>query len=579
MFKFADLQKIRLGGAKDNIGLTSIGAGALLGSLGSPLSGAAGAIAAGVAGAAGGAYFGGRFADAMNLDVFEAGESELKINSSPVPKVTGETINLGYVVDTGEALNLPLSEFNRHMMVTGLTGVGKTVLGNWLFFQQIQSGAGVMFVDGKIDGDNLLMMWQMAAACGREHDLLVINPDEPDLSNTYNPLLHGDPEEVASRAMALTPHSENNPGTDFYRQSASGAVRAIVAGLQSANRAYNPMDIALMLQSDRIFAAVDRMMPNSDAATQFRIWRQKFVATDRDGNERGLDMAKMRNELGGLVNKIYTFGSGNFGRVCNSYDPEVVILDAIRQGKIIYCALPTLAKREQAGQFGKMLIGDLRSALGHLQKHKRDRPKKPFLCFFDEAGSYLTEAASAMLEQARNCNISLVLAVQTKGNYDNISPSFRQTVTGNTLTKCWFKLNEPDTLKWAEEMIGKERQIDYSVSAGKGVGLSHASVSNAKARGQSDSSSVSYSESIKTEFKVAHYDLMKLGKGECIVQFDGDKVYHVRIPFLSFDKSFQAEVGSTFTPNRRRQRRVPGVYAIRIAEEILDEKAREGGEV
>ncbi|MBT9137011.1 MAG: hypothetical protein DDT34_02097 [Firmicutes bacterium] len=125
-------------------------------------------------------------------------------------------------------------------------------------------------------------------------------------------------------------------------------------------------------------------------------------------------------------------------------------------------------------------------------------------------------------------------------------------------------------------MIGTERQIDYGVSASRGEGLSRASISNTKARGLSDSSGVGYSESVKEAARVSQNNILRLGQGECIIQYDGDKVYHVRIPFLKFTPEFKAEMGNSFVPNRRRQRRVPGVYAYRIAQEMIDESERNG---
>lgn len=582
MLKLPSLLQLRPGGAADNTAITAMGLGLLATSVGSPLAGTAGVALGSLLAAGGAAHFGRKLGLAFDVEAFEQKDSALRINSSPVPDVRGEAVNLGYLVDTGEPLNIPLADFSRHMMVTGMTGVGKTILGNWLFWQQIQRGAGMLFVDGKIDGDNLLMMMQMCAAAGREHDLLVINPDDPILSNTYNPFLHGDPDEIGARVMALTPSTENNAGADYYRESASGAIRAIVAGLKASGRAYSPLDIALMLSGNEIWTAVEKMMPpGADETQQFRMWSHKFAAIDREGRDRGLDTAKIRNELGGLVNKIHTFGSGNFGKICNSYDPEVVILDAIRQNKIIYFALPTLGKKEAAERMGKLVIGDIRSALGYLQKHKKERPAKPFLCFFDEAGSYLTRAASTMLEQARSCNVCLALAVQTKGNYDYIGDDFRQAVTGNTIVKAWFKLNEPETMKWAEEMIGREKQIELSVSASRSEGLSSASSIRAKASGKSAGTAEGYTETLKEQARVADYQFLKLGKGECIIQYDGDKVYHVRVPLISFSDEFKREVGDRFTPNRRRLRRVPGVYAWRIAKEMLEKKdqaKRERGE-
>src|SRR6185312_14936351 len=107
----------------------------------------------------------------------------------------------------------------RHAMIVGQSGFGKTVLGEWLMVQQIHAGGGLMWIDGKLDPANLEKLWQMAYWCGRAADVLVINPGEPSKSNTYNPLLDGDPDEIAARCVSLIPTAENNAGADYYRQN------------------------------------------------------------------------------------------------------------------------------------------------------------------------------------------------------------------------------------------------------------------------------------------------------------------------------------------------------------------------
>ncbi|MCX8016646.1 MAG: type IV secretory system conjugative DNA transfer family protein, partial [Rhodocyclaceae bacterium] len=135
---------------------------------------------------------------------------------------------LGYTVDSGKPVIVDYENWMRHCFIIGQSGVGKTVLGEWLIFQQIVRGGGVIFVDGKMDEGNLNKIHQMACWAGRRDDLLVINPGKPELSNTYNPILYGDPDEVASRIISLIPSAENNPGADYYRQQATQALTTLI---------------------------------------------------------------------------------------------------------------------------------------------------------------------------------------------------------------------------------------------------------------------------------------------------------------------------------------------------------------
>ncbi|BBI65800.1 hypothetical protein HSBAA_PA_4030 (plasmid) [Vreelandella sulfidaeris] len=133
----------------------------------------------------------------------------------------------------------------------GQSGVGKTTLGEYILWQQTARGRGWLFIDAKIDRDTRDHLAYMAKVTGREDELYIIDVSDPDNANTYNPVLHGDPDEVASRLMNLIPSAENNPGADHYRQSANHALTVIIAALQASGQLYHFGDLSILLQSDR----------------------------------------------------------------------------------------------------------------------------------------------------------------------------------------------------------------------------------------------------------------------------------------------------------------------------------------
>ncbi|WP_204301926.1 hypothetical protein, partial [Serratia marcescens] len=74
------------------------------------------------------------------------------------------------------------------------------------------------------------------------------------------------------------------------------------------------------------------------------------------------------------------FGSGNFGQITNTYDPEVDLYEAVRRNQIVYLPLPTMGKNEAATNFGKLAIGDFRSAIAKVQSlPPEQRPDPPYL--------------------------------------------------------------------------------------------------------------------------------------------------------------------------------------------------------
>ncbi|MEY2152272.1 type IV secretory system conjugative DNA transfer family protein [Rhodanobacter sp. 115] len=577
MISFSDLRNLQLGGTKDAVALSAVIGGGML-TL-PPLLGAGpvGILSASVIAALGGGWFGKRIGEVLRIDAFEGGEEGLKINSSQLPPVDPDGfVHLGYVADTGEALKIPIGEWMRHAMIVGQSGVGKTVLGEWVMFQQIAAGGGLMWIDGKLDPGNLEKLRQMLAWCGREDDLLVVNPGDPSMSNTYNPLLDGDPDEIAARCISLIPTAESNAGADYFRQSATIAINTLVAAVQATGNAFNFADLRVLLTSSKALAWLENelvVMGKDKEAAALSLFLDQFKQFDRATGQSKVSVDNLRKMFGGLGSRLAQFGSGQFGQVMNSYDPDVRIKDAVMQGKIVYFMLPTMGKSEAATALAKLAVADFRSAIAFIQSLPEDqRPKRPYLGFYDEAGSYVTEAWSRMFEQSRSARLVMMPAFQTRANLEVLGEELRAMVAGNTLTKIFFKPGEPDTAEWMADMIGKEMQTQYSVSASTSDSQKESTVNERLAKGATDgatkNNNIGYSESLKEDYKIPAHDLMKLGKGECIVTFDGAKVYNVRTPRITFSKDFLNSIGP-FHLNRPRRRFARGLKLFERSDEFL----------
>jgi len=558
VFSFADLRRLQLGGFADTAALLAAGAGVMathpvVGPTSWPL-----AMGLGMGlGAAGGAWLGHRVNHIARAEAL--GGSPLQINSSRPPDPTPDGVLMGYIVDTGEPLIIPMDDWMRHAMIVGQSGVGKTVLGEWLMFQQIARGGGLLWIDGKLDPDNATSLRRMCAWAGREDDLLIINPGEPESSNSYNPILFGDPDEVSSRCISLIPSTESNAGADFYRQEANQGIATLVNAIQSTGRAYNFLDIAALMSNGAALSWLEQLVPrDTDAQKQMSLFLHRFKTTQRDGTE-SISTDKLKQQLGGMGGRMYSFGTGKFGKILNTYSPEVRLKEDLLANKIIYVMLPTMGKAEAASNFGKMTIGDFRSSIAQIQAlPKHMRPKIPTLSFFDECGSYVTQAWSRIFEQARSARLMMIPAFQTKANLETLGEELRQMVAGNTLTKVFFKPGENDTADWMAEMIGKEYRTVHSITANRGTGATRAAHVSTQPGGWTDSGSMAFSESTELEHKITGSELMKLGRGECIITYDGHNVYHVRIPMIRFDPEIE-EYADSIGINRFRTGRVKGL--------------------
>lgn len=481
----------------------------------------------------GGVWWSKRYRELQRIKLLD---SSISITSDEIPilKEGEDGITLGYCVDNGQPLTIPFERWTRHGFIAGQSGTGKSVfLFDNVMFQQILRGGGVLCIDGKIDSGNLHMIRTMLAYAGRLDDLIVIDTGSPDNSNTYNPVLIGDPDEVASRLVSMIPSSENSPGTDYYRSETTQGLTILISAIQATGMAYNLMDLAICLFNATALEYILEIVPEERAEKQlFALFLHKYR-----NNQGQINVNALKDTFGGMAGRLLLLGSGNFGKITSSYDPDLSMYDAILENKIVYIALETMGKQETAMQFGKLVIGDLRSALGRLQRlPPEQRPDPPFLVEMDEAGSYMTEALGRTFEQARSARVTMLPAVQTFQNLTVISEQLLEFVIGNAETNVFFKIGSDETATAIAELIGKEMKKSVSISNTASNADDKTPIAQNIPQAQKEMDGFSVSEQLVEDYRVSKEMLKGLDTGEAIVLYQKSKVYHIRVPMLDLSK-------------------------------------------
>lgn len=571
-----DMFSTKLGGSVDTLAMTAI-AGSFI--LANPLFSDIPPVAGVLSAALGSSWLGWRYFEGLRKKFIL--DTKLNIESSPAPflvelgKSMKDGLLVGFKTDTGEPVWLPDEDIMRHMFIGGQSGVGKTVGISLLMFQQIQRGGGVLFIDGKMDGKELDNMYRYCKSAGREQDLLVINPGNPEMSNTYNPVLEGDPDEISARCLGLIPSTENNPGADYYKQAANQGISVLIAALKRAGLAYTFMDLTILLMSPKAIDFLENSCPPSDEKTQLSLFLDQFRAPGKDGAPPQLDLKRFKEVFGGIGGRMFIFGTGKFGKVLNTYQPEVRMFDAVMSNKIIYVMLPTMGKKVAATNFAKMLVGDLRTAISWVQALKEhEKPNPPFLAFFDEAGSYVNSEWSTMFEQSRSARIALCPSVQTLSNLDAVSPELTEMVIGNTWTKFFYKLGTADTAKRASELIGEEIQIGRTMTETNNQSSTSPLLRTEPEGGTGEASGRSFAEREQEALIVTPNHLKSLSKGECIALYGGDSVYNLRVPMISLSPEVVKEMGKTRLNHFRPTKWVKGIDLFRLSEKFMTRSER-----
>lgn len=441
-------------------------------------------------------------------------------------------LRLGFTTDDHRPLDIDNDLSTRHLCVIGSTGVGKTVLGEYMMAQQMARGGGILFIDAKLDKDTRDKMAWMCDLYGRRDDLLVLNTADPQNSNSYNPVLYGEGDEVSSRLLNLLPLTEGSAGADHYKQQANIAIANVINALKAAAYRYHFGDLTLLLQSTAAMNELRRVVPQgSPEARALEIFLDQYRSMGK-GGVADLDMKRLKETFGGIAGRIALFAQGGFAKTFCTYTPEIDLYDAIVNNKIVYIMLPTMAKDTAAINLGKMIISDLRTAAARVQElTKSKRPNPPFLCFLDEYGSYATASASALAEQARSAGIMLCLAFQSTANLKTVGPDFADKVLQNTWTKVFFRFGNNDDSDYASELIGKTVKFSESLGGSESEGASSPLTNFSAQIQESDSEAISRQFRETEAYRVTPEQLRGLQKGQAVVYTEG-QMYHIKIPLL-----------------------------------------------
>lgn len=419
-----------------------------------------------------------------------------------------------------------------------------------------------MFVDGKLDVDNIISIYQQCVWSGRAQNFLVVNPGDPTNSNSYNPISDGDPDEVASRILSMIPSTESNAGSDHYKQSALEALVVLIGALQKCGLKYDFYDLAVLMNSAKALDdLLERLREKAPKSSEFRNYlmfldRYRTAMDDKRGQGGQIDTKRLKETLGGIAGRLFTFGTGKFGEILNDYDPDVNLYEGIKSSKIIYVALPTMGKELAATNFGKMILGDLKTAVSWLQADKSARPKIPFMAFFDEAASYFAESMAVFFEQARSANIFLLPAIQSDSGFSAISEDFKERVISNTTSKMFFRVGTTQSSEMAADFLGMTRRGVKTTSESAGASSSAQYVQVSPQKTASDTSSDGVSEKEEEQYLVSPEQLRAMNIGECILVYEGNKVFNLLVPMTKLTEDGIKNIGE-LTLNFRRRKNIP----------------------
>lgn len=361
-----------------------------------------------------------------------------------------DTLTIGWD-PAGGWIRLDQDAQQRHVLLLGSSGSGKTQLLLSLLSQQISRGGGALMIDAKVDRSALDTVVALCRAANRLHDLHIVWPPDPGVSDTWNPLLRGGQEEILARVMALWGPTAGGE-RDFWK----GTAHTIIASVLGAMRRINPLitftDLYLALTTTDVLLWLEAMTP---AGTEEAAAITAFLSNYRmSGGKVNID--QLKRLTGGAPQYLYPFAFGNLGQIMNHTAPTLDFLEALQSNSIVYIALPILKQTEEAIAMARMAVADLKQAVGALQQLP-NKPTPPFLVLLDEASAYSNvQGIERLFEQARSAHVSLIAASQVLSGFASVRKEQLDFILGNTATKILMTLGDYVSAETMAETIGEQ---------------------------------------------------------------------------------------------------------------------------
>lgn len=345
-----------------------------------------------------------------------------------------------------------------HTLVLDERGEGQEQLIKQVLGRQIAAGGAVVVIGASVKESLLTVMIDTGKAFGRSADLLVVNPFTPAISHTYNPVLHTAPGKVASHVLNFI----SDQDTDGFCDSKPTAalVRAIVSCLQLAGLPYSYLDLGMfVMKPDAISALCEHMTTVYPGSVQLGALQQ--ACKPFLGSEGDISSDLLKTRFSGLAGSMCMLGSGKAGEVFNSYQPDVVLHDALATRKIVYLAIPYIGRGAAALNLRRIVISNLADAV--LRSSGGDSAPAALAVFTDPGGCNdpsIEQLLSAETENVLNVWISA-------GSLDDLgreSLDLREACLSHARNLVLFKPETNEAIEIYAQLLQVDSESDPGVS-------------------------------------------------------------------------------------------------------------------
>lgn len=300
--------------------------------------------------------------------------------------------------------------------------------------QDALKGYGVLIVDPKGSLETFEKFTTILKNKGCKKKVKLVNVADPSSSCTYNPIFTGNAIELKDRIVGSTTWSE-----EFYKSNSITTLTIFMQAIESIGKKVTFHDLTVLYNYEEKAKQLYNRLSDEFIKRRYN----RFILSDFD---------KMHNMTKILSTKLDQYAQSGLGKIYNTYNPDVNLIDAYDNNEIVYFLLPYQQSGELTTAFGKMLAMDLKAVSGYVEQ--RIVKKNKMTAIFDEASKIINNDFVDWLSTARSSGFYLGLGFQSLGDLNEISPAMAERIIDNTNNKYIFGVNSATTAEDFSKQVG-----------------------------------------------------------------------------------------------------------------------------
>jgi len=350
-----------------------------------------------------------------------------------MPRATGQT----YLGLSNNKREIYVPNDAKHIFVCGTTGSGKTVALSNFIKSGTDNNYPMLIVDGKGDiGTNSLL--DIVVRLGRGKKIYVINLNDPENSDKYNPFKNSSPTVIKDMLVNMTEWTE-----EHYKLNTERYLQKVIFTLHKSEILLSFKNIIKCIPVN-VFMKISAELAKSGKIT-------------KEEHMENVEIAKTSGKIAeNASSRFSTIAESEAGVIFDG--TGVDIYTAFQEKAIILFILNPLIYPEMSPLFGRLVLIDSKKAISKLFGGKQR-----IFFLFDEINVYASTTLLDLVNKSRSANVTCILATQSLSDLDFASGEyFKEQIIENCNNYIVLRQNSAvNAENWAN-ILGTKRNVEVT---------------------------------------------------------------------------------------------------------------------